>query len=156
MSQVYLYPTNYNFGLSDYPMKDTELKRQRDRALYEAYIKGLEEGRFASMRDAAEFVRQQPAPQFYISPREASLQIGRIEARISLIGLNSLSRRKIWDLYDRYVLYLRQHPDTSLTRERILEILVEEPAPQFYIGAEMARKILQQENARIRKKWQNG
>lgn len=137
-------------------MKDTELKRLRDRDLYEVYRRGLEEGRFVSMRDAADYVRQQPAPQYYISSREASLQIGRIEARISLIGLNALSRRRIWRLYDNYVAFLNDNPDTELTRERILEILVDEPAPEFYIGAEMARKILQQEIAKVRQKWQNG
>ena len=134
-------------------MKDTELKQIRDRDLYDVFIKGLEEGRFESMRDAADFVRKQPAKQYYISSREASLHIGRIESRVSLIGLNPLSRRKIWQLYDNYIEYLQQHPDTELSRERILELLVEEPAPEFYLGAEMTRKILQQQRSKRRKEW---
>lgn len=133
-------------------MLDTELKYLRDRDLYEVYKDGLQEGRFPSMRDAAEYVCLQPAPRFYVTARTAGCYVGMIESGVSLIGLHSLSRRRAWEIYDRYVHYLAEHPDCreAESREAVLERIVEEGAPQFYVSAETARKILQSENRRIR------
>ena len=134
-------------------MKDTELKEMRDRALYQVYLQGLEEGRFNSMREAGEYVRKQPAPQFFLSSRVASLYIGMIMQGISLLHLNSLSRRRIWTLYDRYVEWKRENASSTLSRERICEILVEEPAPEFYVTMEQARKSIWKEWKKAREKW---
>lgn len=132
-------------------IKDSELKRLRDKALYNVYVKGLQCGEFESMREAAKWVRKQPAPQYFISSREASLLIGKILNGHSLIGLNSLSRKRIWRIYDMYMEYSAAHPNTNRTRERILEDLVEQAAPEFYLSAEMSRKILQKELAEVRR-----
>ncbi len=134
-------------------MKDTELRKRRDADLYREYVKGLETGCFANMSEAAEYVIRQPAPQFYISSREVNLYIGRIQAGISLITLNSTSRRRVWQLYDNYLLYLQQHPDCNLSRERVLELLVEEPAPEYYVTWRSAREILRKEVNKRRQRW---
>lgn len=135
-------------------MRDTELKRMRDSALYRVFVRGLEEGRFRTLREAAEYCRRQPAPEFFISAREASLHIGKIISGVSLINLNDWSRRKVWDLYGMYTTWLLEHPGTVLTRERILEELVCLPAPHFYLGVEMALKILKREGKKRRKLWE--
>lgn len=132
-------------------MKDTELKEKRDKDLYCVYRRGLECGQFLTMRDAAEFVRKQPAPQFYISSREAMKHVSSIESGISLIHLNSESRKRIWTLYDRLVAYRAENPSKSPLEA--MEIITAQPAPEFYIGAEMARKILQKERKKARQKW---
>ena len=123
-------------------MKDTELKRQRDRDLYKVYVHSLSTGHFASIGQAADYARRQPAPQWYISGRTASLLIGRIMAHQSLINLNSNSRQRIWFLYDRYRDYLKAHPGCTLSRELILEQLVEQPAPHFFVSAGRAKHII--------------
>lgn len=134
-------------------MKDTELKREKARALYAIYLDGLNKGRFVSMRDAGEYLSRQSAPRFFIDPRQASLLIGKILANISLINLNSQQRRMIWRLYKGYKAFLEENPNTNLSRERILEILVEEPAPSFYMTPEAIRKALRKEIRYIRSKW---
>ena len=123
-------------------MKDTELKRQRDRDLYKVYVRSLSARRFASIGEAADYARRQPAPQYYISARTASLLIGRLMAHQSLIGLNSNSRQRIWHLYDAYNAYLKAHPHCRLSRELVLEELVEHPAPQFFVSAGRAKHII--------------
>lgn len=123
-------------------MKDTELKRQRDRDLYKVYVRSLSTGYFASIGEAADHARRQPAPQWYISARTASLLIGRIMAHQSLINLNSNSRQRIWYLYDAYRDYLKAHPGCTLSRELILEQLVEQPAPHFFVSAGRAKHII--------------
>jgi len=58
-------------------------------------------------------------------------------------------------LYDNYLKYLNEHPDNTLSRERVLELLVDEPAPEFYITGDAARKILREQikKARRRIRW---
>jgi hypothetical protein len=134
-------------------MKDSELKRLRDADLYKAYLQGLETGAFRNMSQAADYVIRQPAPQFYISAREANLHIGKILSRVSLISLNSTSRRRVWQIYDRYMEYLDAHPGCNLSRERIIEHIVDEPAPEFYLSWTSARHILKREVNKRRRKW---
>lgn len=134
-------------------MKDTELKRQRDRALYSVYVEGLEQGRFASMREAGRYASKHRAPRFFIEAEKASILVGRIMARVSLINLNSNSRSLVWELYRRYKEYLALHPGCKLSRERVLEEIVMQEAPEFYLEPQRARKILQKEIKKVRQKW---
>lgn len=131
--------------------KDIELKAQRDRDLYCVYCRCLRECDFASMRDAADYVRKQPASQFYISSREAMRHIVNINMGYSLEHLNPLAKKRILLIYERYMKYRREHPES--TPGESIEIVVEQPAPEFYIGAEMSRKILQKERRKAREKW---
>lgn len=136
-------------------MKDTELKRKKAQALYSVYVKGLEEGRFDSLLGAGRWCASQPAPCYFISARQASLLLGRIQSKVSLINLGSVQRKMVWHLWHKYLDYLSAHPENTLSRERIMEILVEEPAPEFYISSEGARKILRHQirNTRKKKGW---
>lgn len=136
-------------------MRDTELKRQKAAALYSVYKQGLQRGMFVSLCDASRIIIRKPAPCFFISAKRASLLIGRINSKVSLINLNSSQRRMAWQLWYNYWDYLEKHPGCTLSRERVLEILVDEPAPEFYISAEGARKVLQEQiqNTRREKGW---
>ena len=134
-------------------MKDTELKRQRDADLYDVYKRGMDTHSFANMSQAADYVISQPAPKFYVSAREVSLAIGKLQRGISLIALSSSSRRRIWQLKDNYDAYLLAHPDNNLSRVAILEMLVEEPAPEFYLSWRSAREILRREMIKRRNAW---
>ncbi len=134
-------------------MKNTELKRLRDAALYREYVKGLEEGRFASMCEAAVYVVRRPAPRFYISAKEASNRISKFIAGGTRADSNSPSHRRISLLYERYQAYLSEYPGCRLSREAILEVLVQEAAPEFFIGWEAARQILRKEVNKRRRIW---
>lgn len=132
-------------------MKDTELKRLRDRDLYKAFVAGLRDNTFGSTAEAADFARRQTAPQYYISARTASLLISRIESRISLIDLNSNSRRRIWHIYSLYTEYLSRHPGCTTPRELILEEIVESPAPEFFVSLDRAKHIILYERKEARR-----
>lgn len=134
-------------------MKDILLKKMRDAALYQVYVKGLEDGRFKSMCEAADYVIRQPAPRFYISAREASRRIGIILAGKELTGMSPPSFRRITLLYEKYLAYLDEYPNCPLSREAILEVLVQESAPEFYISSETARQALRREISKRRRKW---
>lgn len=124
-------------------MKDTELKKERDRALYEVYKKGLNEGAFHSLREAAAYVCSQPAPQFFIDAKRASIYIGMLMVGIQPNSLNACSKRRIKELFRRYKKWREDNQESTLTRERVCEILVSEPAPEFYLSEESARIYIQ-------------
>lgn len=134
-------------------MRDTELIRAKEEAIYAVYKRGLEEGRFRSFREAGEWVRRQPAPRFFIDSRTASLLLGKIHSQQFLMGLHPSSRRLILQLDERYRNYLKAHPRCGMSRERIMEILVEEPAPEFYITGDGARRIIRKVIKRVRARW---
>lgn len=132
-------------------MKDTELKKARDRDLYGAYVRAIQENRCTSLRDAADIARKSIAERYYISASEAALHIGKILSGISLLNLSDYSRKRIWQLYDCYQRWLDEHPGSKLSRERILEELVSEPAPEFYISESHARHIIMNKRREIRR-----
>ena len=132
-------------------MKDTELNRKKAEALYSVYLKGLEEGRFDSLFGAGRYCAMQPAPCFFISARQASLLVGRIFSNVSLIDLNASQRRMVRQLHHNYLEYLQAHPDNTLSRERVMEILVDQPAPEFYISGDGARRKLREQIKKARR-----
>lgn len=136
-------------------MKDTELKKQRDRDLYAAYVEGLRTRTFSSLGEAAEYARKQKAPQYYISARAASLLIGKIQGNISLIDVHENSRRRIWDLYEKFQEHCKNNPDSKESREIIFERLVETPAPEFFLTNSRAKHIIMEERRKRRSVMRN-
>ena len=136
-------------------VRDTGLKQKKAEALYAVYKRGLDEGRFDSLYAAGRWCARQPAPCFYISAKRASLLLGRVFAGETLTDINASQRRMVVRLMGDYERYLKEHPDNSLSRERILEMLVDEPAPEFYMTGDAARRVLREQikKARKKKRW---
>lgn len=126
-------------------MKDTELTKSRDAALYECYLQGLKTQTFANMHEAADWCRSQPAPKFYISAESLAGYLYTIRKGGSLHNLHRSTQEKVYDLLDRYRLYVATHDVQRVGLKRICEDLVEEPAPRFYIGHHHAIAVLQRE-----------
>ena len=133
-------------------MRDKQLKQRKRLDLYSLYKKGLQEGRFSSVLDAARYLCRHPAPCFYISPEQATLLIGRILDGRGIGNLSASQRRMVLQLFVDYKNYLSQHPETKSSRVRILNELVDNPAPEFYMTEEAVRKIIREENLKARRK----
>lgn len=133
-------------------MKDTELKNKRDKDLYDEYRECLRHHSFPSMAAAADYARKRMAPEYYISARAASLLIGRLEKGLSISNLNSNSRKRIKEIYGRYLDYRTQHPECKLSREAILEEIVEQPASEFFVSASRAYHIVMERRMKLLKK----
>ena len=141
-------------------MKNMEIREMRDRALYEAYVRGIREHDFSGEDEAADYARMQPAPSFFISAWNLNKYFVRIEHHQPMDKIFSSTRRKIRELYRRYQTYMLEHPDTKLARLHICMILVDEPAPEFYVGHDLALKIISRERAFAQKRavtraWKN-
>lgn len=128
-------------------MKDTELRQERDRSVYETYLRGLREQNFASMHEVADWVRSQPAPKFFLSPKSLVNYLGAIKNGKEL-RLHQSTRDKVDKLKEMYDAFLADNPGCKLSRERICEILVDEPAPRYYLGHNYTLMILQKERIR--------
>lgn len=133
-------------------MKDSTLRRKKRQALYAVYRKGLEEGRFTSMRNAGIYISHQPAPCFFISPERASNLVGRVLSGKGIDELHKTQQRMIRRLAEDYKQYLSDHPDTRLSRVSIMNILVDRPAPEFYMTGGAVRKALREEVREARRK----
>lgn len=129
-------------------MKDTELRRERDAAVYATYLRGLREQHFSNMNEAAEWIRHQQAPKFYMSARSLVNYIGAISRGKCPTNLHANTQEKVDVLYAMYRQFLEENPGCKLPREQICEILVDMPAPKFYIRNEYILMILLKERNR--------
>lgn len=130
-------------------MKDTELKAVRDRDLFVSYQKALREHDFPNQWEAVEYVRTHPAPRFYISSKVCSLLLGRLFAGKSLQGLQGLAKKRLLKLSNMYKAFAGgDFGRKGMSRERICEMLIEMPAPEFYITHRYATRIITKEIAR--------
>lgn len=128
--------------------KDTEMRQERDHELYLTYLRGLREQHFDYTYEAADWARNQPAPRFYVSSKALVNYIGAIAHGSQLPTMFSQNRKKMKLLYEMYLEFQALNPGNKLSRERICEMLVDEPAPMFYIGHESAMKIILRERQR--------
>lgn len=154
IAEVYLCKLEIKFVKAGVrKMRCTELKRQRDKAIYECYKRGLEDGRFSSLFSAARYIMKQPAPRFYIEGRTASLLVGKLLSGESIKDVHPSTMRLACRLRDDYVKYLSEHQETVMPREWILEQLVERPAPEFYLGWRSILYVLERELKKARSRW---
>lgn len=142
-----------NFALFRIWMRDNDLIRQKAEDLYEVYLRGIETMTFSSLRDAAEWVVFQPARRFYIEARTASLLVTRYHDGNFMTGMHPASIRMIMRLYNLLQGHFIANPGDNRPVLHIMEELVEQPAPEFYITPEAARKILRKAIAQRRSQW---
>ena len=133
-------------------MRDNALTKMKREALYSLYKKGLEEGRFSSVSEAGEWISHQPAPCYYVSPEKAYKCIGWIKARRSLANLNASQRRLARQLYENYKDYLIANPHSKRSCIDIMDELLQQPAPEFYMTPDSIRVTLVKTIAQVRKK----
>lgn len=130
--------------------KDTSLRQKRDAELYSVYLRGLRECSFSSETEAVDWVRSQSASEFYVSPKALVNYICTIRKGSTPSKMYSWNEKKITLLYQMYLNYMEQHPTTTRSTILICEELVESPAPCFFIGREIARRIIKKEIAKHR------
>lgn len=129
-------------------MRSTELKQQRDAALFEAYKDALETKSFRFQRDAVNWARTHQAPRFFVSPIVCALFMSKMEKGLYIQGINASSRRKYDELFRRFRQQKNASPSSSTIS--ICEQIVEQTAPEFYIGYVLARTIINREIKRQR------
>lgn len=127
-------------------MKDVELKAIRDRDLFLCYQRALKEHDFQNQWEAVEYVRKCPAPRFYISSKVCSLLLGKLFAGKRLERMHPLAYKRIKHLEKAYKTFVGgEAGKKGLSRERVCELLIDMPAPEFYITNSYATRIINKE-----------
>ena len=134
---------------------EMEIKQELADALYKAYKEGLQQGRFTSLRDASRIICKQPAPRYFITPDWARIRLCLLRGGWSMINLSPSVRRMMLQLSKEYDKFVAEHPGQQYSVSRIAEIIVMQPAPEYYITPEAVRRILRKviRNVRREKGW---
>lgn len=131
-------------------MRDTMLRQQRDYALFCAYQDALKEKSFSTQKEAINYVLASPAPQWFVS-REfcAAVISSRIRGK-DHYRMSKTKRRKFDALYELYKEKRKDPAYSSCNHQDLCEIIVQTPAPEWFLNFGAAEQILLRQR-RIRK-----
>lgn len=128
--------------------KDTELRSERDRDLYAAYVRAVEEVGFKTEAEAADHARWMTAPRFYVGEKFCAEVMSRMERGLPPEGGNSLSGQKFMALFALYMEELPLALERGEARSEVCRRIVEMPAPSFFISRRRAMDIIRRERRR--------
>lgn len=124
-----------------------EFISKRDSDLYRAYKVVVDSGKYDNIIDCVREALTLPASKFWISSENAARIISRMENGDTLENLSPIRKEMFYELHNRYLeeksKYARPVPIC-----RICEIIIEQPAPRFYIGMQRAIKLIKKERTR--------
>lgn len=126
----------------------TEYQQERAQELLRSYFLCLKNCKsIGSILDIYEQASLMPASRFWVSPRRAKNVVASIMRGDRLLRMRPTKRDMFFEIYRR-VCQLREHyPDMILPH--LVEKVVEQPAPRFYLSPISARVAIVQ----ARKKW---
>lgn len=123
------------------PRRTCDFIFQRDAEIMRRYSQIVRERNCRSQRDVMLHVVKSSASRFYVSSESLERVIRHLRQGGNLDNMSESKRAMYEELYNRYKEH-RKMPEYSKMRIRHLcEILVDEPAPEFYIQAETAMDI---------------
>ena len=123
-------------------MRDTMLRQQRDYELFKAYQSALVEHTFENQRDAVNYVRSHPAPRWFVSKEFCAAVLSSLLRGKDHYNMGKQKRRKFKALLDLYIEKKKEFPYSGMCHLALCEAIVDMPAPEWYLGYEMANKII--------------
>ena len=118
------------------------LRQQRDFALFQSYREALATHSFANQRDAVDYVRNNTAPRWFVSKEFCAAVISsRLRGR-DHYKMGKSKRRKFDALVQLYLQKKEEFPYSGYCHLALCEAIVEMPAPEWFLGCEMAAKII--------------
>lgn len=123
-------------------MRDTMLRKHRDKALFAAYQKALRENEFSDQRQAVDYVRKSEAPRWFVSKEHCAAVIGSWLHGKEFYKMRPNKRRKFMALFDIYKLKKAEFPYSALTHLDLCAAIVDMPAPEWFLDHQMASRII--------------
>ena len=123
----------------------TMLREERDAALFEAYCAAIKECSFKTHKEAVDYVRFSPAPKWFLSADNCAAEISRMIRGMKPLVNRSARIKKYSDLLKAYKKACADPENESCCHYAICEKLVEQPAPQWYLGFKHASDIIMRE-----------
>ena len=120
---------------------DFHISRQLYADLIEAYKKVC--GTCWSQQEAYEKMVKQPAPRYYLSPKQAFQVISKmVKGDFEMVNLFYPRRRRMYySLYDTTCKLMEKPTFCGKSLWYIMQYAVLEPAPEFFIGTQRARQV---------------
>lgn len=115
--------------------------RERYDDLNNAYKKALSEGNYSTQYDAMAIAVNMPSRRFWVSEDRLVEVINAIEAGRDIRVSHKSPRYEMFhELYRLYLDYKAEHPE--LSKLKICQEIIWQPAPKFYIKPSWGLKIL--------------
>lgn len=122
---------------------EKELKRHRDNSILTAYFDIVKRMRasaaYVSTEQAVSELMKRQAPRFFTTFENARRIVSLMARGHGLVLTNDNKRDMYTEIYRRYVLMREQ---TGATGYRVLEQVLEQPAPSYYVDAATMRSIV--------------
>lgn len=115
-------------------------RKERDQDLLRAYKEVIARRKHIYLPDVVEEVISSPSKRFWVSEERAKIVIAEIARGKSLAHMNKTRREMYMEIYHRALLLQHSHPEKPLSR--LVEFVIEEPAPCFYLTPQSAKVIL--------------
>lgn len=120
---------------------------QRDAELLLAFKSVVKNSPYIRLAEILPKVANMPSKRFWVSAERAAIVIGMINRGNKLDYMSHNKREMFFEIYHRYRLIKRRHPEMSITA--IATEVVLQPAPKFYLSPGSAGVML----SKIRKAW---
>ena len=126
-------------------MRDTMLRQHRDQELFKAYQEALKNNEFEDQKDAINFVRTHPAPEWFVSKEFcAAVLSSKLRGR-DHYKMGKQKMRKFDALLGLYLEKKKEFPYCGMCHLALCEAIVQMPAPEWFLGVEMATKIINEQ-----------
>lgn len=121
------------------------LRERRDKELFHAYQKALEENDFVDQRQAVDFVRKHEAPRWFVSKEFCAAVISCWLRGKEFCKMRPNKRRKFEALFDIYNRLKGQFPYSALNHLELCGAIVDMPAPEWFIDHQAASRIISEQ-----------
>ena len=118
------------------------LRKRRDQALFRAYQNALREKEFSDQREAVEYVRKSEAPRWFVSKEFCAAVISSWLRGKEFCKMRPNKRRKFQALFEIYKNMRNEWPYNTLSHVDLCAVIVELPAPEWYLDHQMASRII--------------
>ena len=121
------------------------LRQHRDSELFKAYQEALKTNRFENQRDAVNYVRTNAAPGWFVSKEFcAAVLSSKLRGR-DHYKMGKQKMRKFDALMKLYLEKKKEFPYCGMCHLALCEAIIKMPAPEWFLGYEMAAKIINEQ-----------
>ena len=124
-----------------------ECESERNAALIRAYHREISRSGEIRLGEVFERISLSPCDRFWVSEERCTIVMRRMEHGDRLTGMLPLRREMYEELYSRYILVRKLHPDWTFSR--CCRMIVVSPAPKFYMTPLSVREMIY----RIKREW---
>lgn len=124
-----------------------EYEDQRNEDLMRAYRQEIDDAEHIRVANIFASVVERPSERFWVSEERAFIVISYMSKGDTLDNMRPLKREMYQEIYRRYMLLREKFPDKTM--RQLVSMIVNQPAPKFYIEPASARVII----CKIKKKW---